>query len=234
MSSPDLDAVLQSIVERLRAGDRPTLEEYADEHPELAAEIEGLLPILGLLEGAAEEDVAYEHPERLGEYRILREVARGGMGIVYEAVQEPLGRRVALKLLPRHALLDSKRKERFRREARAAACLHHTNIVPVFGVSEQDGVPFYSMQFLRGRPLDEVIAELRRIRDESGTRPALPGSRDRTYYGSVVRIGTQVCEALAYAHSEGVLHRDVKPANLILDAKGNVWADGLRTGDREI
>ena len=107
-------------------------------------------------------------PERLGEYRILREVGRGGMGVVYEAEQVSLGRRVALKVLPPHALLNPTYLERFRREAKAAAKLHHTNIVPVFGVGEEEGVHFYAMQFIRGEGLDRVLHDLRRLRHAPG------------------------------------------------------------------
>jgi WD40 repeat protein/serine/threonine protein kinase len=94
-------------------------------------------------------------------------IGRGGMGAVYEAVQESLGRHVALKVLPAEALLDPVRFERFRREARAAAQLHHTNIVPVFGVGEADGRHFYAMQFISGYPLDAVLDEVRRHKEKS-------------------------------------------------------------------
>jgi serine/threonine-protein kinase len=100
-------------------------------------------------------------PERIGDYRILREIGRGGMGIVFEAEQESLGRHVALKLLPSQALLDPRHLERFRREARAAARLHHSNIVPVFGVGEGEGLHYYVMQYITGSGLHEVIDELR-------------------------------------------------------------------------
>jgi serine/threonine protein kinase len=100
---------------------------------------------------------------RLGDYRILREVGRGGMGVVYEAEQESLGRHVALKVLAAHTVLGPRHLERFRREARAAR-LHHTNIVPVHGVGEQDGLHYYVMQFIQGLGLDEVLAELKRLR----------------------------------------------------------------------
>src|SRR5262249_12832947 len=93
-------------------------------------------------------------PVRVGEFRILRRLGQGGMGVVYEAVQESLGRRVALKLLPPEALADPKRLERFHREARAAGRLHHTNIVPVFGVGEAGGRHYYVMQYIDGHPLD--------------------------------------------------------------------------------
>src|SRR5262249_1727081 len=105
--------------------------------------------------------------ERLGDYRILREIGRGGMGIVYEAEQESLGRHVALKVLPAHALLEPRQLERFQREARSAARLHHTNIVPVFGVGEQDGLHYYVMQFIHGQGLDQVLAVLQRLRQQS-------------------------------------------------------------------
>ena len=100
-------------------------------------------------------------PERLGDFRILRVIGRGGMGVVYEAEQVSLGRRVALKLLPQALHLDAIRKARFEREARAAARLHHTNIVPVFGVGEHEGLPYYVMQLISGRGLDVVLAEQR-------------------------------------------------------------------------
>ena len=102
--------------------------------------------------------------ERLGDYRILREIGRGGMGVVYEAEQVSLGRRVALKVLPRQVAGDSEALERFRREAKAAARLHHTNIVPVFEVGRDGETAYYAMQFIEGQGLDQVIDELARLR----------------------------------------------------------------------
>jgi eukaryotic-like serine/threonine-protein kinase len=97
---------------------------------------------------------------QLGDFRIIREIGRGGMGVVYEAEQVSLGRHVALKVLPQQALAGSSNLERFRLEARAAARLHHTNIVPVFGVGDQDGLHYYAMQFIAGEGLDVVFAKL--------------------------------------------------------------------------
>jgi serine/threonine-protein kinase len=102
--------------------------------------------------------------QRLGDYRIIREIGRGGMAIVYEAEQESLGRHVALKVLLRHSRLDPRHTARFQREARAAARLHHTNIVPVYGVGEHDGVNYYVMQLIPGQALDQVLREVRRLR----------------------------------------------------------------------
>src|SRR5262249_41540173 len=148
-------------VERHRRGEHPPLSEYTSRHPELADDIKELFPALVQIEKLkpADDDLTSPQqgrpapdgarPERLGESRILREVGHGGMGVVYEAEQESLGRHVALKVLPSAALLSPTYRERFRREAKAAARLHHTNIVPVFGTGEADGVPYYAMQFIR-------------------------------------------------------------------------------------
>src|SRR5207245_6329052 len=100
-------------------------------------------------------------PRTFGDFRILREVGRGGMGVVYEAEQISLNRRVALKVLPFAAALDAKQLQRFRQEAHAAACLHHTGIVPVYAVGCERGVHFYAMQFIDGHDLAAVIRELR-------------------------------------------------------------------------
>jgi WD40 repeat protein/serine/threonine protein kinase len=172
-----LDRLAEEFVERYRRGERPPLSEYTERHPELADEIRELFPGLVLMEGirpeAGDPTGAYEslpssgrRLDRLGDYRILRQVGRGGMGVVYEAEQESLGRHVALKVLSADALLDPQRLQRFRREARAAARLHHTNIVPVFGVGEGEGRHYYVMQFIQGQGLNEVLTELRHFRDD--------------------------------------------------------------------
>jgi serine/threonine protein kinase/WD40 repeat protein/tetratricopeptide (TPR) repeat protein len=180
-----LERLSEEFIERHRRGERPALSEYADRHPELAADIrdlfpalvkiEHLKPVAGDLTGAfiPHGDAANSHtPEQLGDYRILREVGRGGMGIVYEAEQESLGRHVALKVLPPHSMDNPVHLERFRREARAAGRLHHTNIVPVYGVGEwrarDDSSPvhYYSMQFIQGEGLDKVLRDLRRLRNQ--------------------------------------------------------------------
>src|SRR5947207_14133144 len=116
-------------------------------------------------EEAVEEAAAPQAPalRKLGDFRIIREVGKAGMGIVYEAEQVSLGRHVALKVLPKNLLLDARAKRRFEREAKAAAKLHHTNIVPVFGVGEHDGMPYYVMQFIQGLGLDQVLEELKRL-----------------------------------------------------------------------
>ncbi|HQX51527.1 MAG TPA: protein kinase [Planctomycetaceae bacterium] len=172
-----IDAIAEDFVARYRLGERPSLAEYEERHPELADEIRELFPALVMMEQARSQDADLTsewtsakndlHPKQLGEYRILREVGRGGMGIVYEAVQESLGRHVALKLLPSQAMLNPKHALRFQREARAAARLHHPNIVPVFGIGEADGISFYAMQFIQGLALDQIATELKRLHCEN-------------------------------------------------------------------
>jgi serine/threonine protein kinase/Flp pilus assembly protein TadD len=191
-------------------------------------------------------------PRELGDFRILREVGRGGMGVVYEAVQLSLGRRVALKVLPFACALHPRQVQRFKNEAHAAAGLHHSNIVPVHAVGCERGVHFYAMQFIDGLTLATVIQEVRQSRgarseDESPqtkedvgsltprptpnaltTRPlaALRTEFTRqgtTYCRSVAALMVAAAEALEYAHQVGVVHRDIKPANLMLDARGHLW-----------
>jgi WD40 repeat protein/serine/threonine protein kinase len=317
-----LNRLADEFAERYRRGERPSLQGYVDQYPQLADDIREYFPALAEVEQVKENRRVAEDPprqaglpprERLGDFHILREIGRGGMGVVYEAEQVSLGRRVALKVLPHQLRQDARTKSRFEREARAAAKLHHTNIVPVFGVGEENGVRYYAMQFIQGLGLDEVLEELKRLQPgpgcsigpagiahcelrpladisttdlalsllsgrfasaagreanqragesttpadqakgaaaEEGLQAQTPG-RDRssgtislassslisrgeanqrqsgrnrpTYWQSVARIGAQVAEALDHAHKQGVLHRDVKPSNLLLDNGGTVW-----------
>jgi serine/threonine protein kinase len=251
-----VDRLAEEFVQRYRLGERPAISEYTEKYPELAGELQEILAALVLIEehGRAQvepgpESVSHAQadspaPVQLGDYRVLREIGRGGMGVVYEAVQESLGRHVALKVLPSHALLDGVRLKRFQHEAQAAARLHHTNIVPIFGVGTVEGVHFYAMQFIQGRGLDEVISELRQLKHqerkgspltviEGDGSPAQLASASGgnlstisdtpRFYRSVAALGAQVAEALDHAHRHGVLHRDIKPSNLLLDAAGAVW-----------
>ena len=171
-----VDDLAEEFLERYRRGERPSLTEYTGKHPDLAERIRAVFPALVAMEeiGRGGGQVIGHHvgpsgsmtptPQRLGDYLLLRRVGAGGMGIVYEAIQESLGRHVALKTLPSHQLGDVTRLERFRREARAAARLHHTHIVPVFGVGEHEGLHYYTMQFIRGHGLDAVLLEVKRLR----------------------------------------------------------------------
>ena len=208
------DRLAQEFAERCRRGESPSIDRIAERNPDHAESVRKLFPTIAAMEqlnrdlkrpGAGPSD-------RIGEYRVLRELGRGGMGVVFEAAQEALGRRVAVKVLhqshpnQRHLL-------RFRREAEAVARLHHTNIIPIFGVGDHEGRPFYAMQLIEGPGLDVVLSNWR-----GGASPA-PEQRWRF----VARVGVQAAVALHYAHEQGVLHRDIKPANILIDADETAW-----------
>ncbi len=179
-----LERLAAEFLERRRRGEEPSPAEYAVLHPEWAEQILECFPALELMEGLkpAERDLtaSFDGPgtraapcplEQLGEYRIVREIGHGGMGVVYEAIQESLGRRVALKILPFHGRIDGVQIERFRLESRSAARLHHGHIVPVYGMGQQEGVYYYAMQYIQGHGLDVILDDLRRLRD-AGLSPA--------------------------------------------------------------
>jgi eukaryotic-like serine/threonine-protein kinase len=181
LSSRDpVEQLAESFLERYRRGERPSLTEYIEARPDLADDIRDLFPALVEIEelktrpgerrgpdGSTDRE-SRATPTRLGDYRIVRVVGRGGMGVVYEAVQESLGRRVALKVLLPEFLANPTFLKRFHREARSAAGLHHTNIVPVFGVGEHEGVHYFAMQFIRGQTLETVLTEVRRLKHIEG------------------------------------------------------------------
>lgn len=269
-----LDSSLESLVgqiasdfsDRLARGESPQIEDFVARCPEQADKIRRILSTLQLLQPNSApveetrncEAIARSSQQRIGDFLIQREIGRGGMGVVYEAIQTSLGRRVALKVLPFAAMLDSRQLQRFHIEARAAAGLHHTNIVPVHFVGEERGVHYYAMQYVEGQSLAELIrqtqgelAPRRSCEDTTCTSPlglsedssillnevehrirdGVPRNQDSTSglgrqsqkCRLVANWGVQIAEALDYAHREGIIHRDVKPSNLLLDTKGQVW-----------
>jgi serine/threonine protein kinase len=232
-----LDQLAEEFTQRVREGKLPDIEEYARRHPELANRIRELFPTLMLLEGIAaarDSSAAEAVPSPLsagsifGNYRIEREIGRGGMGIVYEAVHILLEKRVALKVLPVQAMADAGHLDRFFREARTAAGLHHTNIVPVFDVGQVAGTPYYAMQYIEGRGLDQALrvmqsAAAQSPMDQSGRIAAGLPAKIEDYFRWVSGVGIQVAEGLAYAHERKIIHRDIKPSNLLLDKQGVVW-----------
>jgi serine/threonine protein kinase len=268
-----LAAVLDRYMRELESGGiPPDVEALIALHPDLADELRSYADSLKLLHqmtaGLRSMPTRAEAPpsgmvaKRLGDYDIVREIGRGGMGIVYEARQLSLNRQVALKVLPFAAMLDEKQIARFRNEALAAAQLHHPNIVPVHAVGQERGVHFFAMQYVPGQSLETALHELRRdgvnadangaetkdsnvlgsadatsdrashvtqtsgaLRDtvELAQYSTRASTRSRGYCNSVARLMIQAADAIQHAHEYGVIHRDVKPSNLLLDRDGKLW-----------
>jgi eukaryotic-like serine/threonine-protein kinase len=163
-------------LERLRRGEVPNLSDYARRYPQVASVLPQVLPVLDMIRVMDPDDdlpqASTDELGVLGEFQLLREIGRGGMGVVYEAVQVSPDRRVALKVLPGGANADAKQLARFQIEVQVAALLHHSHIVPIFAVGCDRGVHYYAMQLIEGRSLAEELRDQRQQagRDGGGMR----------------------------------------------------------------
>ncbi|QEH31821.1 Serine/threonine-protein kinase PrkC [Aquisphaera giovannonii] len=214
--------IFDAYLAAVEAGRVPDPEGLIAAHPHLADRLRACLDVTRWAGGWGEGRPSLAGMV-MGDFQIVREIGRGGMGVVYEAAQLSLGRRVALKVLPTSSAIDPKRFRRFQVESQAAASLHHPHIVPVFSSGSERGIYYYAMQLIEGQDLGEMIRGLRRLKDEGAPAPAgaLPGGR--AYFEMVARLSIQAADALEHAHSLGVIHRDIKPANLLVDARGELW-----------
>ncbi len=207
-AAPDMDDVIELFLAQHRAGTAPDLYTFAARYPKLRAKLERLLPLILQMEGYADEtlpklDPADEQFPDLGnaDYQLVRRIGSGGMGVVYEAQQLSLHRKVALKVLATSSVADPQHRALFKQEAHVIARLHHPNIVKIFSADTTSTRCYYAMELIQGKGVDHAPCDdLRKI----------------------AAIGLQTAKALAYAHSCNILHRDIKPANLLLDAEGNV------------
>jgi WD40 repeat protein/serine/threonine protein kinase len=255
------DQLQEAILTYLKAADtgQPiSSQDLLTRYPKLTDELTAFLadqahldPVLSPLR-ALREPIVPPLAGDLGDYRILRAVGRGGMGVVYEAEQISLARRVALKVLPFAATMDPRHLQRFQNEARAAASLEHPHIVPVYGVGCERGVHYYAMKFIDGLTMAALIHQQRasssggtpRVFERRDSRdstpvedseratldtqqcspePTVPARRDAAAFRQIAEWGIQAAEALEHAHSFGVVHRDIKPANLMIDGQGKLW-----------
>jgi serine/threonine-protein kinase len=214
--------LLEELSERQRQGQCPDLDAVARQHPDLAEELRELWAVaqmageMGRQPADADSTTAFPPPpgceeggtaalaapRQFGEYELLEEIGRGGMGVVYKARESRLNRIVALKMILRGELASSADLARFRTEARSAAGLKHKNIVPIYQSGEHDGQAFFSMEYVEGTTLADLLAD-----------GPLPGREAARYLADIAR-------AIHHAHQCGILHRDLKPSNVLIDRDG--------------
>ena len=254
-----LMAILEKYLVDMESGNAVDPETLIAENPDVADKLRGYLESLRLLQHTA-IDLSDSHddpagtsapPQQLGDFEIVREIGRGGMGVVYEARQISLRRRVALKVLPFAGMLDPKQVARFSNEAQAAAQLHHPHIVPVYAVGCERGIHYFAMQLVEGQSLETAIDELRNQANLPVGDPKVSGDSERElpggttadaalqgtwrgfstararrredFFRQAATLARQAAEGLQHAHDFGIIHRDIKPSNLLLDGQGQLW-----------
>jgi len=228
--SAELDGIIERLVEALEAGDVLAIERACREHPAHAGAIRDAARAVQALRqfaggDPAPETVAAPRPATIGPYRLGRELGRGGSGTVFLAEDTRLGRSVAVKVLRTDSTPQA--RERFRREAQALARLRHPNVAAVHDVGEtEQGLPWLTMDFVDGESLDAVLWRLA-ARDPASLTglDLVPGEARRgvSWVVAVVRLVTDVAHGLAAAHAEGIVHRDVKPANILVERGGRPY-----------
>ncbi|GAB4142345.1 MAG: hypothetical protein Tsb009_12580 [Planctomycetaceae bacterium] len=259
-----VEVLATEFLEKSRSGENPSIEDYVQQNPDLAAQIREFFPVILAMERWKHNEESRQvrsripenfHVERLGDCRILREIGRGGMGVVYEGEQQQPRRRVAIKLLPWNVADVPHARERFQREVHTLSQLNHPNIVPLYDHGEYEDFHFFIMPFIRGVGLDWMIGQLgqtegvvyaeeiaRKMDVSLEEAKNQNSSKETVFYWSdwersshehrslrrnawkqFALIGLQAANALRYAHARRIIHNDIKPGNILLDADGRVW-----------
>lgn len=212
-----VDLLAEEFAERLRQGETPSITEFVERMPEHEAVIRAMFPSIAMVERVGAQELQLrKQPDApteligptsnaLGDYRIVREIGRGGMAIVYDALEDSTGLHVALKVLPRDQMQDELLVKRFKAEARAAQQLSHANIINVLSSGEIDGFLYIAMEYIDGIDVLELVRR----------KGVLPVKRS-------LDIVRQVSRALRHAHGQNIVHRDIKPSNLLIDRTGIV------------
>jgi serine/threonine protein kinase/tetratricopeptide (TPR) repeat protein len=250
----DFDEIMARCLEGYESSGPPGVEAICAEYPDQATRIRrriGQLIAMGMLE-PQKGTAPPKFPERLGEFRLVQPLGGGGMGVVYLAIQEPLEREVALKLIRPDMLYFPGTHERFEREIETIARLQHPGIVPIYTVGEANGVPYFAMERVRGAGVDAALRKVagtpperlkgehlgNAVREIAGV-PARGGSGsgsaletfDGTWVEACLHVVAAIADALDHAHKAGVIHRDIKPSNIMLlpDGRAQLLDFGLAT-----
>ena len=221
-SSDQVELLVEEFLEKRRNGTPTTILQYQKQYPQIAREIGDVFNAVLALEDARETP-AVESPldtfaaissgkiRQLGDFRIIRKISQGGMGVIYEAIEKSLSRKVAIKVLASHLVSKPSAVERFHREAKTVARLHHTNIVSVLGAGFENDVHFFVMQFIEGESIDRLIQSEKFL------------SQYKNNWSWIAETMKRVALALRHAHQQNVLHRDIKPGNILIDQYGKPW-----------
>ncbi len=242
-----LDRIVDEVLKQQRGGVHPNVNEYIARYPRLAEQLLEIFPALSFAEQIGtssrfdlketSESNCEEFPKEIGDYELIQEIGRGGMGVVFAARQISLDRTVALKLLSRHLSSNPQLAKRFLRESMSAAKLQHPNIVAVYGNGSANGFSFYAMQLIDGQNLREILHAEKN--EHAKLETPSPGGHELSstisikghssghasleHFKQIAAMGYQVAMALDYAHAHGCVHRDIKPSNLLVERSGRVW-----------
>ena len=220
-SDDEIAQVADAYFRERKQGMAASIAAYLQRYPHLGPELSESLEAIELLLGPRENCL----PDNFGDFRIDRELARGGMGTVYLATQVSLQRRVALKVLKQFSREQASAAERFEREMQTIAALEHASIVPIYSTGEVQGLPYFAMRWIDGQSVAHLIAQSKSM--------ALSRRDRRIRSCQIARWGAEVADALEYAHQQGIVHRDVKPSNLLVDRDQRIWLTDFGLACRE-